>query len=60
VSLDGYDIGKCNPAHCNRSVAGWWATVRRKRKKATVATHRVGILDRRSQLALVNCLACAW
>src|SRR4029077_2262303 len=39
--------------------AGWWATDRRKRKKARMATHRGGILDRRSQLGLVNCLACA-
>src|SRR3989442_15960794 len=53
-------MGKCNPAHCNRDVAGWWATYQRKRQKATAATHLAGILDRRSQLGLANCLACAW
>jgi hypothetical protein len=58
--VDGYDMGKCKPAHCNRDVAGWWATYQRKRQKATAATHLAGILDRRSQLGLVNCLACAW
>ncbi len=31
-----------------------------KRQKATTATHLADILDRRSQLGLVNCLACAW
>jgi len=58
--IDGYDMGKYNPAHCNRDVAGWWTTYQRKRRKATAATHLAGILDRRSQLGLVNCLACAW
>jgi len=32
----------------------------RKRQKATAATHLAGILDRRSQLGLVNCLAGEW
>jgi len=45
-------MGKCNPARCNRDVAGWWATYQRKRQKATAATHLAGILDRRSQLGL--------
>ena len=57
--VDGYDMGKCNPARCNRDVAGWLATYLRKRQKATAATHLADILDRRSQLGLVNCLACA-
>jgi hypothetical protein len=49
--IDGYDMGKCNPAHCNRDVAGWWATHQRKRQKATAATH---LADRRSQIQDTN------
>jgi hypothetical protein len=60
VDLDDYDMGKCKSAHCNRDVADWWVMHHRKRQKATVATHLAGILDRRSQLGLVNCRAGEW
>jgi hypothetical protein len=59
VNYDGCDIDKRSPAHCNQSVEGWWATDRRKRKKAAVATRRARILDKRSRSGRVNRLACA-
>jgi hypothetical protein len=60
VDLDDYDMGKCKSVHCNQDVYDWSVMHQRKRRKAMAATHLAGILDRRSQLGLVNCLASEW